>query len=103
MLICFRTAGALRAYQSARVLDPELPDLGTALLMAAIEQACDEGCYEVDLLRGDEPYKFRFARRQRDICRVEAAAGLRARWLLAAIRLLRRARARLRRRPIERS
>jgi CelD/BcsL family acetyltransferase involved in cellulose biosynthesis len=93
VLICFRTAGALRAYQSARALEPELPDLGTMLLWTAIEQACDEGRYEVDLLRGAEPYKVRFARQQREICRIEVAHGLRAHWLLTAIRVLRRVRA----------
>jgi CelD/BcsL family acetyltransferase involved in cellulose biosynthesis len=99
VLICFRTAGALRAYQSARVVEPGLPDLGTMLLWTVIEQACDDARYEVDLLRGAEPYKFRFAGRQRDICRIEVAHGLRARWLLGAIRMLRRLR-RLGRRPI---
>jgi CelD/BcsL family acetyltransferase involved in cellulose biosynthesis len=94
-LICFRTAGALRAYQLARVLEPELPDVGTALLFQAIERACGEGCYEVDLLRGAEPYKFRFVDRRREIYRIEVARGVRARWLLAALRLLRRANAAL--------
>jgi CelD/BcsL family acetyltransferase involved in cellulose biosynthesis len=93
MLICFRTAGALRAYQSARVLDPELPDVGTALLFRVIQRACDEGLYEIDLLRGEEAYKFRFVARRRDICRVEVAHGLRARWLLAAMNSARKVRA----------
>ncbi len=91
--ISFRIAGALRTYQSARVPDHDLRDAGTVLLLEVLRQASDEGCYEVDLLRDTEPYRFRFVRRRRGLYRVRVAHGLRAHALLTVQRGAGRARA----------
>lgn len=42
--------------------DPALRSLapGMVIVTLLIEQAADEGCHVLDLLRGDEPYKYRF-------------------------------------------
>jgi len=57
----FRFGGVESFYQSGR--DPELrhESLGMVLLSHAIRTAADEGVREFALLRGHEPYKYRFA------------------------------------------
>jgi CelD/BcsL family acetyltransferase involved in cellulose biosynthesis len=57
----FRFGGVESFYQSGR--DPELrrESLGIVLLSHAIRSAADDGIRELALLRGHEPYKYRFA------------------------------------------
>jgi CelD/BcsL family acetyltransferase involved in cellulose biosynthesis len=57
----FRFGGVESFYQSGR--DPELrrESLGMVLLSHAIRSAADDGIRELALLRGHEPYKYRFA------------------------------------------
>jgi CelD/BcsL family acetyltransferase involved in cellulose biosynthesis len=57
----FRFGGVESFYQSGR--DPELrrESLGMVLLSHAIRSAADDGVGEFALLRGHEPYKYRFA------------------------------------------
>ena len=54
-------------YNSA--FDPTLAALapGMVLIWELIQQAADEGCTVFDLLRGDEPYKYRFGAVDREV------------------------------------
>jgi CelD/BcsL family acetyltransferase involved in cellulose biosynthesis len=88
----FTTAGRLSLYQVARSLRAEHDGAGTVLLAHVIE---DAGCTEVDLLRGDEPYKGSFADRTRTLTRLRAARGLLPCTLLALEDAARAARRRL--------
>ena len=49
--------------------DPTLAALapGMVLIWELIERAADEGCITFDLLRGDEPYKYRFGAVDREV------------------------------------
>jgi len=51
------------------VFDPTLAALapGMVLIWELLEQAAEEGCVEFDLLRGDEPYKYRFGASDREV------------------------------------
>ena len=64
-----RTArrGAGRLYHSARLTERPWRDATTVLLAAIIDDACARGFNEVDFLRGDEPYKGRFAPNHREM------------------------------------
>ncbi|MDP8910333.1 MAG: GNAT family N-acetyltransferase [Chloroflexota bacterium] len=57
----FRFAGSELYYQSGRDPAYSRQAVGFALLAHAIRTALDEGAAEYRLLRGDEPYKHRFA------------------------------------------
>lgn len=99
--VAFLVAGRLALYQLARSTERHHDGAGTALLVRVVERAALEGCTEVDLLRGDEAYKSRFATHRRVLTRVRAAHGVRARAALlgqvaarAAVRRLRRLRGR---------
>ena len=46
------------------------------MLAAIIDDACARGFNEVDFLRGDEPYKGRFAPNHREMLRLVAGQGL---------------------------
>jgi CelD/BcsL family acetyltransferase involved in cellulose biosynthesis len=72
----FEVAGRVSLYQSARLTDRRWRDATTVLLAAVIEDACARGCSEVDFLRGDEPYKERFAPNRRDMVRLVAGTGM---------------------------
>jgi CelD/BcsL family acetyltransferase involved in cellulose biosynthesis len=69
-------AGRVSLYQSARLTDRRWRDATTVLLAAVIDDACARGCTEVDFLRGDEPYKERFAPNHRDMLRLVAGTGI---------------------------
>jgi CelD/BcsL family acetyltransferase involved in cellulose biosynthesis len=71
----FEVAGRLSLYQSARVDDPRWREAPAALFTAIILDACDRGLTEVDFLRGEEPYKAKFASRRRDLVRLIAGSG----------------------------
>ena len=101
VLISFQLGGAVRLYQSARLLDREWRDALAVTLLEVVRQACENGCRELDLLRGDESYKPRFVRQKRAIRRLRAAHGLLGAAILAvleAILLLRSVAGRVRRR-----
>jgi len=61
------TGGRWGLYNSA--FDASLAALapGMVLIWELIEQAADEGCTTFDLLRGDEPYKYRFGAVDREL------------------------------------
>jgi CelD/BcsL family acetyltransferase involved in cellulose biosynthesis len=71
----FEVAGRVSLYQSARLTDRRWRDATTVLLAAIIDDACARGLTEVDFLRGDEPYKGRFAPDQREMLRLVAGQG----------------------------
>lgn len=82
-------------YQSG--FDPDFADLSVGLVIMglAIREAIAEGAREYDLLHGDEPYKFLWAGRSRELARIELypptlAAELRRR-VRAPLRAARRA------------
>jgi CelD/BcsL family acetyltransferase involved in cellulose biosynthesis len=85
----FRFGGVESFYQSGR--DPELrrESLGTALLSHAIRSAADEGVREFALLRGHEPYKYRFATDDRGLDSVCVTRGPTGAAALAFVRAVR--------------
>jgi CelD/BcsL family acetyltransferase involved in cellulose biosynthesis len=72
----FEVAGRISLYQSARLTDRRWRDATTVLLAAIIDDACARGFSEVDFLRGDEPYKGRFAPNRREMVRLVAGKGV---------------------------
>jgi CelD/BcsL family acetyltransferase involved in cellulose biosynthesis len=72
----FEVAGRVSLYQSARLTDRRWRDASTVLLAAIIDDACARGFSEVDFLRGDEPYKGRFAPNHREMLRLVAGRGV---------------------------
>ena len=74
-VMAFEVAGRVSLYQSARHADPRWRDATTVLLAAIIDDACDRGFSEVDFLRGEEPYKGRFAPNRREMIRLVAGKG----------------------------
>jgi hypothetical protein len=75
-VMAFEVAGRVSLYQSARLTDPRWRDATTVLLAAIIDDACARGFTEVDFLRGDEPYKGRFASNHREMFRLVAGTGV---------------------------
>ena len=83
----FEVAGRASFYQGGRdVADPRWRGAGSVLRAAVIERACRLGFTEVDLLRGDDPYKRDWAPRARPLARLRAAHGLGGRAALAVRR-----------------
>jgi CelD/BcsL family acetyltransferase involved in cellulose biosynthesis len=85
----FRFGGVESFYQSGR--DPALrrESLGMTLLAHAIRSADGEGVREFALLRGHEPYKYRFATDDRgldSVCVTRGPAGAAALALVRAVR-----------------
>jgi CelD/BcsL family acetyltransferase involved in cellulose biosynthesis len=85
----FRFGGVESFYQSGR--DPELrrESLGMVLLSHAIRSAADDGIGEFALLRGHEPYKYRFATDDGgldSVCVTRGAVGAAALALMKAVR-----------------
>jgi CelD/BcsL family acetyltransferase involved in cellulose biosynthesis len=71
--------------------------VGTVLLGLILEHCFGEGLTEFDFLRGDEPYKTRWANDRRETVRLRLCGpGLRPRLLTGSADLYREARARLR-------
>jgi CelD/BcsL family acetyltransferase involved in cellulose biosynthesis len=85
----FRFGGIESFYQSGR--DPELQreSPGMALLAHAIRNAFDDGVREFALLRGHDPYKYRFANDDRGLDSVCVVRGRPAAAALAFIQILR--------------
>jgi hypothetical protein len=72
----FEVAGRVSLYQSARLTGRRWRDATTVLLAAIIDDACARGFSEADFLRGDEPYKGRFAPNHREMSRLIAGKGV---------------------------
>jgi CelD/BcsL family acetyltransferase involved in cellulose biosynthesis len=88
---CFEVAGRLSLYQSGRLSEHRWRNAATVLLVKVVEDACRRALAEVDLLRGDEPYKGNFASATRELLRLRAAHGAAGRLALAALVLRARA------------
>jgi CelD/BcsL family acetyltransferase involved in cellulose biosynthesis len=86
--ISFQIEGAVRVYQSARALDHNLRDASGVVLLEIVRQACAEGCRELDLLRGAEPYKARFVHHARRVKRLRVAHGARGAIVLTALKVV---------------
>jgi CelD/BcsL family acetyltransferase involved in cellulose biosynthesis len=76
IVTAFEVAGRVSLYQSARLTDRRWRDATTVLLAAIIDDACARGFSEVDFLRGDEPYKERFAPNHREMSRLVVGQGV---------------------------
>ena len=85
-IMAFEVAGRVSLYQSARVADPRWREAPAVLLNAIIADACARGFSEVDFLRGDEPYKDRFAPQRRELIRLLAGKGVSGRAVWASAR-----------------
>ena len=77
--IFFETPGGLLYYNAG--VDPDARDLspGVVLLERLVRRAIDKGKCRVDLMRGDEPYKYEWGAQdepiQRLLVRREATSG----------------------------
>lgn len=92
VLAAFEVAGRTSLYQWGRDPDPAWGGLGPVLLTRAFERSCELGAWEVDLLRGSEGYKQRFAPHLREVVRLRAAHGLAGQSVLALLLLKSRTR-----------
>jgi CelD/BcsL family acetyltransferase involved in cellulose biosynthesis len=85
----FRFGGVESFFQSGR--DPELQreSVGMALLVHTIRNGFDDGIHEFAFLRGQEPYKYRFATDDSgldSVCVTQGPAGAAALALIQAVR-----------------
>jgi CelD/BcsL family acetyltransferase involved in cellulose biosynthesis len=71
--------GIASFYQSGRSLDHEWRGVGSVLKARVVEDACERGVREIDLLRGDEPYKRDWTDERRTLFTITSVQGLRAR------------------------
>lgn len=90
--VAFAVCGRVSLYQTAREQDGAADNASTILNLAAIDRGIAAGCTEVDLLRGQEPYKRHYADGVRRLFRTRGAHGLPARAVLTAIVLAKRVR-----------
>ena len=81
----FRYADTFYFYQSG--FDPRYGrhSVGLVALGLAIKAALEEGVREFDLLHGDEEYKFRWARRTRELQRLELYPPAVRTWLFRRV------------------
>jgi CelD/BcsL family acetyltransferase involved in cellulose biosynthesis len=86
----FRFAGAECYYQAGRdpAFDPQ--SVSFVLLAHTIRESLEDGATEYRFLRGDEPYKYRFANRDPGLESIVVARGAAGKAALAALRLARR-------------
>ncbi len=75
IVVSFEVARRVSLYQSARLTEAHWREATTVLMTTIISEACDRGFTEVDFLRGEEPYKRRFAPQRREMFRLLAATG----------------------------
>jgi len=86
----FRFAGSECYYQAGRDPAYDKHSVAFVLLAHSIRAAVEDGAGEYRFLRGDEPYKYRFAESDPGLESIAVARGPSARSALAALRLLRR-------------
>lgn len=100
----FRYANTFSFYQSGFDLQYAKESVGLVMMGLAIKSAIEEGAAEYDLLRGDESYKFRWARETRELGRLELCPpllrGLLCQKAMALGRVARRTARRLLPRPL---
>ncbi len=88
--IGFLVGNRLSAYQLGRNTDPAWRDLGKVLTYRKVESACERGVQELDFLRGVTRNKSHWVENRREIIRLRAAHGRRARIAYEAERFIRR-------------
>ena len=86
----FRFAGAECYYQAGRDPRYDRHSVSFVLLAHTIREALEDGAHEYRFLRGDEPYKYRFATSDPGLETIVVARGPVARASLATLRLVRR-------------
>jgi CelD/BcsL family acetyltransferase involved in cellulose biosynthesis len=86
----FRYAGAECYYQSGRDPAHDAGSVGFVLLCHTIRAAIEDGAEAYWFLRGDEPYKDRFAEQDPTVATIALANSLRGRGAVAAVTQLRR-------------
>jgi CelD/BcsL family acetyltransferase involved in cellulose biosynthesis len=91
-MACFEVASRVSFYQGGWLPARRLRNASTVLLAKMFQDACRRGFTEVDLLRGDEPYKRGFVSATRQLLRLRAAHGPAGRLALAALLLISRMR-----------
>jgi len=69
--IWFHTSGVASFWRQAREVDPPWKGFGSLLRMNAIKYAIDRGDEEIDMLRGDERYKFDWVDMSRPLWRLQ--------------------------------
>ena len=79
-------------YQAGRADGFEADSLGFVLLAHSIRESLNDGIAEYRLLRGHDPYKYRFATEDRGLDSVAIAGGRLGAGVVAAARLARRSR-----------
>ena len=85
----FRFAGVESYYQAGRDPAWDSASVGFVLLAHSIRAALADGVTEYRLLRGDDPYKSRFATDDRTLETIALPSGTRGKALVAAAELLR--------------
>lgn len=85
----FRFGGVESFYQSGRDPDLQRESLGMVLLTNAIRRGSDDGVTEFAFLRGNEPYKYRFATDDLGLESIGVARGAAAGAGLAVIQAVR--------------
>jgi CelD/BcsL family acetyltransferase involved in cellulose biosynthesis len=86
----YRFAGAECYYQAGRDPSFDRHSVAFVLLAHTIRAALDDGAREYRFLRGDEPYKYRFASSDPGLETIAVAGSSKGRAALAALRLARR-------------
>jgi len=86
----FRFAGAECYYQAGRDPAFDRQSASFVLLAHTIREALEDGVSEYRFLRGDEPYKYRFASGDPGLETIVVARGAAGKAALAALRLARR-------------
>ncbi len=77
-------------YQAGRRIEREWRGCGSVLRAGLIDQLCDDGVVEYDLLRGDEPYKADWAAERREVVQCRVGIGPRGLALQATLLAWRR-------------
>jgi len=85
----YRFAGAECYYQAGRDPAYDKHSVSFVLLAHTIRAALEDGAREYRFLRGDEPYKYRFATSDPGLETIAVAGGLKGRAALAGLRLAR--------------
>jgi CelD/BcsL family acetyltransferase involved in cellulose biosynthesis len=62
-MLVYRYGGVDAFYQAGRDPEWEKQSVGTVLIARVIRASIEDGIPEFRMLRGDEPYKYRFANR----------------------------------------
>jgi CelD/BcsL family acetyltransferase involved in cellulose biosynthesis len=85
--VWFEVGQVASFYQAGRDLDPQWNGAGSVLKARAIQSAIERGNREIDLLHGDEAYKYDWVSETRTVHHLRGSHGLAAEAALGARRL----------------